>query len=329
MDHVSESLSHLAIVCPFFNAKDFVDQRIPDFRELAANGVQLIFVDDCSTDGGADILSRELGSSHSFQVVELDSNSGAGVARNAGLEYVTRPYVLFFDIDDRIDVATLGRAVSLARKSRSEVQISRYLTELDNGNSRASLAGNDKDILAEAEARFSGSCFDIRAYPRILRLTNYPWNKIISTDFARRVGFRFGATRVQNDVLAHWSALLPAQYITVFPESYTTHLVSRGRNQITNDFGLNRLELFDALEEVEEQLLNALRFRSLALNEYMAFKTELISWARDRMSPRFLTVFEDRLARHVHRTQVSDLLIFSKFDSRLAARYSGKIIQRI
>ena len=328
MGRPSKSLANLAVVCPVFNAASFIPERLPIFRELVAAGAQLVFIDDCSTDGGFDILAAELGGAENVGLIRQRKNGGAGVARNAGFKSVDRPYTLFFDIDDRIDIKVLVRAVDLAKEAKADVQISSYFVEDDKGKRQCSPIAEDAGILKKAREKFHDGSFDIRAFPKVLRLTNYPWNKIIDTEFAREIDFRFGSTRVQNDVLAHWTVLLAARRITLFPEVYMTHLVSRDLNQITNDFGPNRLEMFDALEQVDTELLNDPAARSIGLNEFMVFKSKLIGWARARMKPQFVDAFEDRAVQHIRETRVSDLVLLLGEEPGLAAQYSRVFLKR-
>ncbi|MCC9703828.1 glycosyltransferase [Streptomyces sp. MNU76] len=62
---------------------------------------EVIAVDDCSTDGSADLLERLAGDEPRLRVVRRPVNSGGcGTPRNTGLDVVTSPYVMFLDSDD-------------------------------------------------------------------------------------------------------------------------------------------------------------------------------------------------------------------------------------
>lgn len=328
MGHAYKNLADLAVVCPVFNAVNFIPERLSTFRELVEAGAQLVFIDDLSTDGGFDILATVFGGAKNVELIRQCRNGGAGVARNAGFKSVDRPYTLFSDIDDLIDTEALTRALNLAKNAKVDVQISSYFVKDEKGKGQCSPWPADARILREVGEKFHYEPFDIRAFPKVLRLTNYPWNKIIDTQFAREINYRFGSTRVQNDVLAHWAALLSARRIGLFPEAYMTHLVSSDLDQITTDFGPNRLELFDALEQVDAELLNDPVVRSIGLKEFMVFKAELIGWARARMSPKFGDAFEDRAFQHLRGTRVSDLLLLLRENPDLAAQYSKVFLER-
>ncbi|MFF9042194.1 glycosyltransferase [Streptomyces sp. NPDC014892] len=62
---------------------------------------EVIAVDDCSTDGSAELLERLAGDEPRLRVVRRPANSGGcGTPRNTGLDVATAPYVMFLDSDD-------------------------------------------------------------------------------------------------------------------------------------------------------------------------------------------------------------------------------------
>ncbi|MFF9777745.1 glycosyltransferase [Streptomyces sp. NPDC013978] len=62
---------------------------------------EVIAVDDCSTDGSAELLERLAGDEPRLRVLRRPANSGGcGTPRNTGLDVATAPYVMFLDSDD-------------------------------------------------------------------------------------------------------------------------------------------------------------------------------------------------------------------------------------
>jgi glycosyltransferase involved in cell wall biosynthesis len=111
----------LSVVMPVFNEKATVEEMIG--RVLAVgqeNGIriELIVVDDCSTDGSRDIATR-LGQQHSFKVLYQERNQGKGAAVRCGITASTGDVVVVQDADleyspeeypDLIDLLVKGKA---------------------------------------------------------------------------------------------------------------------------------------------------------------------------------------------------------------------------
>src|SRR6266852_6361254 len=86
----------VSVIIPAYNAERFIDETLESVFKQTHDHLELILVDDGSTDGtGAQV--RAYGDRVRFirQV-----NAGAGAARNRGLEVATGDYIAFLDADD-------------------------------------------------------------------------------------------------------------------------------------------------------------------------------------------------------------------------------------
>ena len=110
-------MSKISVIIPCYNAKNTIEQCAASLfsQTIGMENLELIFVNDASTDG-TDAVLAEMEKAHSEQVlvVNLDENSGQGVARNVGMQYATGEYIGFVDADDDVDVDMYRTLVSLA-----------------------------------------------------------------------------------------------------------------------------------------------------------------------------------------------------------------------
>ena len=104
----------LSIVVPFHNSAERCRPLLGVVRELRfEDNVELIFVDDGSTDSTVAVLREfESGANCPVLIIERE-NGGPGAARNSGLDRATGQWVWFVDSDDVIDI----NAINLARTS--------------------------------------------------------------------------------------------------------------------------------------------------------------------------------------------------------------------
>lgn len=86
----------ISVVMPAYQAERFVGQAIQSVLDQTYSPVELIVVDDGSTDGTAAVI-RDFGPRVRFY---QQSNAGPGAARNAGVARATGQYVAFLDADD-------------------------------------------------------------------------------------------------------------------------------------------------------------------------------------------------------------------------------------
>lgn len=86
----------ITVVIPVYNRRDLLPAVVASVTGQEGFRVEhVLIVDDCSTDGSADVAAA-LG----VEVLRLPVNGGAAAARNAGLERVTTDWVAFLDSDD-------------------------------------------------------------------------------------------------------------------------------------------------------------------------------------------------------------------------------------
>jgi GT2 family glycosyltransferase len=86
-----------SIIITFYNQRDFVKDAVDSALALRNAGLEIIAVDDASTDGSREILKQYR---DRVQVVCLETNQGACAARDHGASLATGEYLVFLDGDD-------------------------------------------------------------------------------------------------------------------------------------------------------------------------------------------------------------------------------------
>jgi glycosyltransferase involved in cell wall biosynthesis len=112
----AEVASAVAVVIPAYNARPFVEHAIASVRAqtLPPTQLELVVVDDASTDGTADLV-EDLG----VRCIRQEHNGGPAAARNRGVRETTAPCLAFLDADDAFLPDKLERQLALL--SRGDV----------------------------------------------------------------------------------------------------------------------------------------------------------------------------------------------------------------
>jgi teichuronic acid biosynthesis glycosyltransferase TuaG len=91
----------VSVVMPAYNATRYIESSIRSVLEQTYADLELIVVDDCSTDGTADLVQRLFGADPRLQVIRLPVNRGAPAGpRNVGVRAARGAWVAFLDADD-------------------------------------------------------------------------------------------------------------------------------------------------------------------------------------------------------------------------------------
>ena len=89
----------ISVIVPVYNCEDYLEESIRSILNQSFNDIEIICVDDGSTDDSLNIL-KELSKQDTRLKVYTQENQGASVARNNALEKASGDYIYFFDADD-------------------------------------------------------------------------------------------------------------------------------------------------------------------------------------------------------------------------------------
>lgn len=90
----------VSVIMSAYNAAETLAGAARSILDQTYRDIELIVVDDCSTDGTADILAELAGADDRVRVLRNDTNLGAYGSRNRGLEHAAGAYLTFHDADD-------------------------------------------------------------------------------------------------------------------------------------------------------------------------------------------------------------------------------------
>ena len=94
-----------------YNASTFLKECLDSLLMQTLRDIQIVCVDDCSTDNSLDILRQYAEQDDRIEVIHLDENHGQAYARNEGLKYVKGEFVCMLDSDDTYAPDALELAV--------------------------------------------------------------------------------------------------------------------------------------------------------------------------------------------------------------------------
>jgi CDP-glycerol glycerophosphotransferase len=110
----------VSIVVPCYNVEDYVEECIGSAAGQTYADVEIIAVDDGSTDETGAKLETWEASVGSMRLIR-QPNAGLGAARNAGIAHATGEYLFFLDGDDLLSEGALAAMVTMAERTGSDL----------------------------------------------------------------------------------------------------------------------------------------------------------------------------------------------------------------
>ena len=93
-------MSLISIITPVFNSEKYIEACMRSVLAQSYGNWEHILVDDCSDDNSPAIIQRYVAEDPRVKYIRLQHNSGAGLARNKGIELAAGEYIAFLDSDD-------------------------------------------------------------------------------------------------------------------------------------------------------------------------------------------------------------------------------------
>lgn len=90
----------VSIIIPMYNAALFIEETIQTVLQQTYSNIEIIVVDDCSTDASYDVVSQLCQQHENISLLQNRKNSGVGFSRNAGVRHAKGRFISFLDADD-------------------------------------------------------------------------------------------------------------------------------------------------------------------------------------------------------------------------------------
>lgn len=185
MVNVKEPL--ISVIMPVFNAKQFLSMAIESILNQSYRNIELIMIDDGSSDGSAEVCDRFAEKDKRIKIVHQE-NHGLCYARNKGLKLMGGGYVAFADHDDIWLEGSFEKLVTIFQKDKVDLVKGTYVGEIHDSD------GSVRDYSAE----MTDALLDLNGLVDNYTEFNYSiramWNGLYSADIINRNHIRFDET---------------------------------------------------------------------------------------------------------------------------------------
>ena len=279
----------VSVIVPAYNVESYIEQCLDSILSQTLTDIELIVVDDGSTDATADILQRYASRDERVSVVQ-QQNKFAGAARNAGMERARGKYLSFIDADDFVESQFLEKMVARAEETNADVVVCKSFYYDDATHDVSPIPHSL--LIDDLESIVSGkdlcdSVFQV--------CVGWPWDKLYRADFVREHALEFQEIRSTNDAYFVFMALIFAQKIAFADEFLVFHRVGNNAS-VSNTRQLSWQCAYAAVNKIEERL------REVGL--FDTFERSFDNWLAD-----FLVWNYTSLPESVRREAYKEMLV--------------------
>lgn len=238
----------ISVIVPVFNTARFLEECIVSIINQSFDDLQIILVDDGSTDGSGQICDRFAEKDERITVIH-QSNAGVSAARNVGLREAKGKYIVFADCDDTLPQDAYENLIKEVKENYLSMGCVRLMSE--NGTLQNSLSFGEKEISIDT---FLKDLFLEKKFPYL----GYPTDKLFQMELIKKYGLSFDESIKLNEdrlfVLAyalHCKGVIFSEHIIYnYRQRESGVIQSTRRNATVTDSEMTVLDSFRKMRNI-------------------------------------------------------------------------------
>lgn len=258
----------VSVVIPVYNGERYVRQCLDSVCGQTLQEIQIICVNDGSTDGTADILREYESRDDRITVVDKE-HTNAGEGRNAGMKLAEGEYISFLDADDFFEPDMLESAYLAIQDADAQICAFRC-DQFDNQTKQFHECPwtLKLEVMPEQRPFSSHDCAD-----NIFTMTSCTaWDKLYRRSFVLENKIEFQSVPSCNDMLFTFSAYVNADKITTLDRILVHQRVNHAKT-LSRDIEYLWHNFYDALFALKNYLIDH--------RIYETYKRSFVNWAID------------------------------------------------
>ena len=225
----------VSVIIPVYNAAPYLDDCLKSIFDQTLQDIEIICVDDGSTDDSLKILNQYAGENKIKLITQ--EHRGVSAARNAGIEAACGEYLYFMDSDDTIKPEALQKMEARATRDELDIVHCNGRTWTDSGSFRDTVM--EQNVLMKRLHLYKGTYTGGELMTLMYGNHEYwmtPWLQLYRRDFIRKNNLSFYEGIIHEDNLFSFVSMLSAKrcgYIEdvlynkhIRPDSITTREIS-------------------------------------------------------------------------------------------------------
>ena len=253
----------LSIIVPVYNVATYLREGLDSILRQEVQDIEVICVDDCSSDSSPDILKEYQAKDNRIQFIRQSENKGPSATRNIGIKYAKGKYIAFFDPDDKVENNLYAELIHAIEDKKTDLALCGYSTF----PTHLIHIPNFKPYHAMQPMDF------IQKNPRI-EMNNdlcYTWRFVFKRNFLINKKIRFIKNlHVGEDTVFNYECVLQASSIIMIPKALYQY-------RINNAGSLMRLRYKPYLTNNLQKLVDEKKrlIRKYNIEHYIPITTDL------------------------------------------------------
>ena len=261
----------ISIIIPIFNSEEFITECLNSLIKQTFKNFEVICINDGSIDNSLTIL-KEFEKKDERIHIFSQNNTGAGIARNVGMEKSKGEYLLFLDSDDTFEDIMLEELYAKIKQNDNEIVIC---------NSQNFIVKENKKIFYRKNYLISDKILKIKSFSSkdikkdfFNLFIWWPWDKLFKKIYIEKLGIKFQNLRSTNDLYFIASAVIVAKKI-----SFLDKILIKHRTGINTSIENTREKSWDNFYYALKKLKYFIQEKNLYIRFHQDFINYVVSFS--------------------------------------------------
>lgn len=232
----------ISIVVPVYNVEKYIDRCIKSLINQSYTMVEIIIVDDGSTDESGEICDTYIGKDNRIKVYHK-KNGGLSDARNYGIDRCTGNYVTFVDSDDYVDQFYIELLYRTLKDYSADISICDCQYVFDD---KFVCKNNNQSCVKVF------STYDAVIEALNIRLRQSAWGKLYKREMFKNIRFPIGL--YYEDLAIFYTLLLKSKKVA-FIDSPSYYYMIRSGSIMQSEFNIGHSIEIQIIDEQMDEVI--------------------------------------------------------------------------
>lgn len=271
----------VSVLVPVYNVEKYLDECINSIESQTYKNLEVIFVNDGSTDNSLDILNRRKRNNY---IVISQQNSGSAFTRNTCMHFAKGEFLTFLDSDDMLMPYAISDMVEAALESNADIVRGRFVRVSSKSEQLFSQASPD-DIVEFRKAFLDWGDYSLNIWGALYRRTLFTDNELTFYD-----GLNFGEDFGMNCRVAYFAE----RVVNIDSVVYRYRINEQSMTQAYKEHYANELfEISDRIKAFYESKPDADLYTDVMKRGRARMKTITLLQLPKDISPKYAHVFPE------------------------------------
>ena len=271
----------VSVIIPIYNVEEYLKQCLDSLVNQTLNEIEMICVNDGSTDSSLQILEEYAQKDERIKVINKE-NEGLGAARNTGMEHAIGEYIGFVDSDDWIELDAYEKLYKNAKYYNSDmVMCPIHIYD----NTTKELKYNQPYFKLDCfNENFDNCTFDhTKTKDFLFKISVTAWNKIYRKSFLDKINAKFPEGLIFEDNPFFYETYLKAKNVSLVRDFLYFYRVNRADSIIV---------------KADEKYFDLIKIQDLSIqnfietNNFDEYKFDLLSYVISNLFYRYTQINE-------------------------------------